>query len=213
MCSDGTVLARKFINFASEKDHLYTVLNRIKRFQREHGSHDVGSFWKYAKRLNEHLAVKIASAIIDFAVLYSVDCIIFEYLDFRGKKGKGSKAQKLQMWRKNDVQNLVEHKAHRCGIRISRICAWNTSALAFDGSGRLERDEYNHALATFANGKKYNCDLSASYNIGARYYIRELLKPLPAMARSHIQAKVPDSERRTRCTYATLLQLNAVLSA
>ena len=38
MRSDGTVLGRKFINFPSEKDQMYSVLGRISRFQREHGS-------------------------------------------------------------------------------------------------------------------------------------------------------------------------------
>lgn len=211
MCADGTILARKFINFPSEKDHLYRVLNRIKRFQREHGSKDVRSFCGYARRLNDELAKKIAAAITDFAVLYSVDCIVFERLDFRGKKAKGSKAQKIGMWRKNGIQQYVEHKAHRCGIRISRICAWGTSRLAYDGSGTLQRDENNHALATFSNGKRYNCDLSASYNIGARYFIRELLKPLPAKVRSQLEAEVPQVGRRTSCTLSTLWQISAVL--
>lgn len=51
---------------------------------------------------------------------------------------------------------------------------------------------------------KYNCDLSASYNIGARYFVRELLKPLPAMVRSQLSANVPDVERRIQVTLATL---------
>lgn len=213
MCSDGTVLARKFVNFPSEKDRLYTVLNRIKKFQREHGSKSVQNFWKYAQRLNDELAKKIAGAITEFAVLYSVDCIVFEYLDFRGKKAKGSKAQKIALWRKNGIQSHVEHKAHRCGIRISRVCAWGTSRLAYDGSGVLQRDEKNHTLAVFANGKQYNCDLSASYNIGARYFIREILKPLPVKARSQLEAKVPEAGRRTSCTLNTLWRLSAALAA
>lgn len=213
MCPDGTVLARKFIDFPSEKDHLHTVLNRIKRFQREHGSKNVQSFWKYAQRVNDELAKKVSAGIVDFAAQHSVDCIVFEHLDFRGKKYKGSKAQKLSMWRKNGIQNYVTHKAHRSGIRISRICAWGTSRLAFDGSGPLKRDEKNHALATFANGKQYNCDLSASYNIGARYFIRETLKPLPAKVRSQLEAKVPEAGRRTGCTLSTLKQLHAAMAA
>ena len=36
--ADGTILGRKFINFSSDKDHLYHVLGRIRRFQREHSS-------------------------------------------------------------------------------------------------------------------------------------------------------------------------------
>lgn len=211
MSADGTVLARKFINFPSEKDHLWHVLNRIRRYQREHGSQNVQSFWKYARRLNDELAKKISSAIIDFAVLYSVDCIVFEYLDFRGRKAKGSKAQRLHMWRKNGIQQYVEHKAHRCGIHISRICAWGTSKLAYDGSGEVVRDGTNRALCAFQSGKRYNCDLSASYNIGARYFVRELLKPLPVTVRSDLWAKIPDAQRRTSCTLSTLRAMTAAM--
>ena len=62
MRSDGTVLGRKFINFPSEKDRMYRVLGRIKRFQREHGSAQVKSRWAYVKRLNIELDRKIAEA-------------------------------------------------------------------------------------------------------------------------------------------------------
>ena len=54
---------------------------------------------------------------------------------------------------------------------------------------------------------RYNCDLSASYNIGARYFIRELLKPLPETERSLLEAKVPSVKRRTSCVYADLKEL------
>ena len=160
--------------------------------------------WRYAKALNDDIAKKVAAAITEFAVLYSADVIVFEHLSFTGKKHGGGKAQKLSMWKRNSIQDYVEHKAHRCGIRISHICAWETSKLAFDGSGALKRDETNRALATFASGKQYNCDLSASYNIGARYFVRDLLKPLPAMVRSQLSANVPDVERRIQVTLATL---------
>ena len=78
--------------------------------------------------------------------------------------------------RKRDIQTRGEHPAHRRGMRISRICAWNTSRLAYDGSGTVVCDPGNHSLCTFQNGKRYNSDLSASYNFGARYFIRELVK-------------------------------------
>lgn len=213
MRADGAALARKFINFPNEKDHLWHVLNRIKRYQREHGSKNVKSFWEYARRLNDELAKKVASAIVGFAALYPVDSIVFEHLDFRGKKAKGSKAQRILMWRKNGIQDYDEHKAHRCGIHISRICAWGTSKLAFDGSSEVSRDKDNYALCTFANKKRYNCDLNASYNIGARYFIRELLKPLPVTVRSELLAKVPEAQRRTSCTLATLRAMSDVMSA
>ena len=225
MESDGTVLARRFINFPSEKDHLYHVLNRIKKFQRQHGSKNSSSFWAYVKRLNEELSKKIAAAIVSFAnpssmefefdkvkfaTEYRTDVIVFEYLSIKGKKS-GSKKQKLHMWRKNDIQDLVAHKAHRIGIRISRVCAKYTSRLSFDGSGEVVRNPDNHSLCTFQNGKQYNCDLSASYNIGSRYFIRELLKPVSVKRQSLLWTKVPEAERRTTCTLDTLRKVSDFL--
>ena len=80
--------------------------------------------------------------------------------------------------------------------------------LAYDGSGSVSRDPKNHSLCVFQTGKRYSCDLSASYNIGARYFIRELLKPLPVTERSLLEAKVPSVKRRTSCVYADLKELH-----
>ncbi|MBQ3975702.1 MAG: transposase [Lachnospiraceae bacterium] len=137
---------------------------------------------------------------------HGADVIVFEYLEMKGKI-RGSRKQRLHMWRKRDVQKRCTHLAHRKGMRVSRVCAWNTSALAFDGSGKVERSAENHSLCRFSTGKQYNCDLSASYNIGARYFIRELIKPLPETARSLLEAKVPAVKRRSSCVYADLLKL------
>ena len=204
MRSDGTVLGRKFINFPSEKDQMYSVLGRISRFQREHGSRQVQSRWNYARRLNMELSRKVASAITTYAQNNHVDVIVFEYLKMKGKV-TGKKRQKLHLWRKRDIQKLCEHQAHRTGMRVSRVCAWNTSRLAYDGTGEVVRDSKNHSLCTFTTGKRYHCDLSAAYNIGARYFIRERLKPLSATVRSSLEAKVPSVKRRTSCVYADLL--------
>ena len=208
MRADGTILGRKFINFPSDKDHLYHVLGRIRRFQREHSSEQVQSRWDYAKRLNMELSRKIAAEITKYAAEHRADVIVFEYLETQGKIS-GKKKQKLHLWRKRDIQNLCEHQAHRNGIRMSRVSAQNTSRLACDGSGAVVRNPENHSLCTFRTGKLYNCDLSASYNIGARYFIRELLKPLPETERSSLEAKVPAVKRRTLCVYADLRKLYA----
>ena len=162
----------------------------------EHGSAQAGDRWAYTRRLNIELSRKIAGAVAEYAWENHADVIVFEYLEMNGKIS-GSKRQKLQLWRKRDIQKRCEHQAHRKGMRISRICAWNTSRLAYDGSGIVLRDWRKHSLCAFQTGKRYNCDLSASYNIGARYFIRELLKPLPATERSLLEAKVPAVKRRT----------------
>ena len=206
MRADGTVLGRKFINFPSEKDRLSHVLGRIRRFQKEHGSKQIGSRWAYAKRLNTELARKTARSIAEYAHENHADVIVFEYLEMKGKIS-GKKRQKLHLWKKREIQTMCEHKAHRYGIRVSRVCAWNTSRLAYDGSGPVSRDPKNHSLCVFQSGKQYNCDLSASYNIGARYWIREIIKTLPETERSSLEAKVPAVKRRTSCVYADLLIL------
>lgn len=213
MKNDGAILAREFINFASDKDQLYHTLNKIKKVQQKYGSNNTQKLWRYAKFHNEELAKRIANAITDTAIKYNCDVIVFEHLDINGKK-HGSKKQILQMWKKNTIQKIVEHKAHRNGIRVSHVCAWSTSKLAFDGSGVVFRGREANLgtceLCKFSNGKIYNCDLSASYNIGARYFIREIQKILPAKVWSDIVAKVPECQKRTQCTYSTLLEINEV---
>ena len=48
---------------------------------------------------------------------------------------------------------MPEHKAHRCGIRIRRVCARNTSKLAYDDSGSVTRDSDNYSMCTFKTGE------------------------------------------------------------
>ena len=214
MLKDGTILARKSINFASDKDYLYHTLNKIKGISQKYGSHNTTKLWRVAKFKNEELARKIAKAITDFAVEQNVDVIVFEYLDMKGKK-HGSKKQKLHMWKKNSIQRKVENKAHRNSIRISRICACGTSKLAYDGSGKVirgkEADLPTYSLCKFVTGKIYNCDLSASYNVGARYFIRDIEKSISAKKWSAIQTKVPSSQKRTLNTYNTLIEILKIL--
>lgn len=218
MQSDGTVVARKFINFATEKDHLYKALGRQKKAQ-QYGNRKTPVLWKHVNDINQDISRKTAGVIMDFAVLYNVDGIVFEYLDTNGKK-RGSKKQRLHLWRKREIQHIVEHQAHKCGIRISRICAWGTSALAFDGSGKVERgtylqdgkEKYNYSMCVFPNGKTYHCDLNASYNIGARYFIRELLKSESVMTRLPAEANDLRYGTGTTRTLSTLIRLNADLS-
>lgn len=215
MRPDGTILGRHFCKLPKETDHLTHSINRIKKAQ-QHGNRKTPVLWAKAKGINHDIAVKTANFIMDIAVLYSADIIVFEHLDKNGKV-HGSKKQKLKLWRSQEVQSIVTNKAHRLGMRISRICGWNTSRLAYDGSGRVLRGEdggfSTYGLCKFQNGKTYNCDLSASYNIGARYYIREILKSLPETERLAMEAKIPACAKRSTCTLSTLISMYAALAA
>lgn len=212
MKSDGAILDRKFLSLPREQDSLTHAINRIKKAQ-QHGATKMPRLWAKAKGINDDIAVKTATFIVDTAILWSADVIVFEHLDLAGRK-KGSKKQRFHHWKARYVQSIAEHKAHRLGMRISRVCAWGTSKLAYDGSGAVERGiDGNYSICRFQNGKIYNCDLSATYNIGARYFIREILKSLPETVRLEVEAKVPPCSRRITCTFSTLLSLNAALAA
>ena len=207
----GTVLARKFINCGSEKDSVGNALHRTSVFQRLHGSHDSGGLWAIAKRRNANLAKLIAHEITEFARENECDVIVFEYLDTSGKK-KGSKRQKLTMWKHQDIQKTAESLAHKYGMRLSHVNAWNTSRLAYDGSGKVRRgraagEDVPYNVCRFTNGKEYNCDLNASYNLGARYFLRALETERP-----DLMAEVPEIGSRTRRVLADLWRVNAAMS-
>ena len=215
MTPEGAVLGREFLSLPGEYDSLEHAIGHIKHAQKLCARRTPG-LWKQAKGINDDIAVKTAQFIVDTAVKYDVDCIAMEHLDLAGKK-RGSKKQRLHLWRAKYVQTMVTDKAHRNMIRAARVCAWNTSRLAFDGSGRVmrgkEADHPSYSLCRFQTGKQYNCDLNASYNIGARYYIRELLKTLPATAGQAVTANVPELAHRSKCTLSSLIKLNAALAA
>ena len=214
---DGTILGRKFLRLPCETDRLAHAIGRIRKAQ-QHGARRMPGLWALANGINDDIAVKTAQFIVDTAVLYNCDVIVMEHLDLGGKV-RGSKKQRLHLWKARYVQSMVGLKAHRLGMRVSRVNAWNTSRLAYDGSGKVMRGREsaktagNYSLCEFTSGKVYHCDLNASYNIGARYFVREITKSLPATARLALEAKVPSAARRSTCTLSALISLNAALAA
>ena len=211
MNARGTILARKFLSLAREQDSLRHSLNKIRQAQ-QHGAKRTPRLWARANGISDDVAVKTAAFIMQVATTYNADVIVFEALNTRGRKQ--FMKQRLHHWRAQYIQAMVATKAHRLGMRISRVCAAGTSKYAFDGSGEVTRGiNGNYSLCKFKTGKIYNCDLSASYNIGARYFVREIYKSLPETAKSRIAAKVPECAKRTTCTLATLINLVAGLAA
>ena len=151
------------------------------RKAQSNGAKRMPRLWARAKGGNKDIAVKTAGFIMTVANEFKVDVIV------------------------------MEHQAHRCGTRIRRVCSWNTSKLAFDGTGDVTRDTDNYSMCTFQTGKRYSCDLSASYNIGARYFLREYEKSISATRWRCIAAKVPSCAKRITRTLDTLIRVNAEL--
>lgn len=217
MLADGTVVGRKFLSLPEENDCLKHCIGRIRQAQHR-GARRTPRLWSYAKNINRRIAELTAKFITDVVMEYNADCVVFEALDLQGKK-HGSKKQRLHLWKAQSVQRIVSDKVHRLGCHVSHVCAWKTSRLAYDGSGPVlrgresERTGGNYSLCEFSTGKLYHCDLNASYNIGARYYIRELLKTVTATRRLRLEAKVPSVRRRSTCVLSDLISLGAAMLA
>ena len=209
MDQDGTVYARKFISFSEEHDRLHTQLGRIKRNQKR-GSRHNKTLWRKVAGISQDIADKTVKAILDFGNEHGVDVFVLEYLDFKGK----NTVKRVHFWRYKRIYKVLAQRAHQYGLRIARVNARNTSRLAFDGSGWSKRGreitpETPYAIMEFSNGKTYNADLNASYNIGARYFIRRILKTVTETQRLALEAKVPQVAKRSTCTLSDLINLRS----
>ena len=144
MLSDGTIIGRHFLQLPSEEDCLEHGLGKIRNAQR-HGARRMPNLWAGPKGINKAISIKTAWFVIEVALQHSADAIVMEFLDFHGKRHR----QRLHLWRARYVQEMVTAKAHRNGMRMARVCAWNTSKLAYDGSGPVRRDKDNYSMCTF----------------------------------------------------------------
>ena len=213
MSEDGTIHARKFIHFSEEHDRLDTQLGRIKRNQRR-GNKRNKRLWKRVSGISQDIADKTANAIFEFGNEHGVDVFVLEFLEFKGKQA----VKRAHFWRYKRIYSVLRMIAHRHGLRISRVSARNTSKLAFDGSGIVKRgskvsEDTPYSIVQFTSGKLYNADLNASYNIGARYWIRHILKPVSETKRLELEAKVPQVSKRSTCTLSHLIRLRSEIFA
>ena len=211
MDKDGTVYARKFISFSKEHDQLHTQLGRIKRNQKR-GSRHNKTLWRSVSGISQDIADKTVKSIFDFGKEHGVDVFVLEYLDFKGKKA----VKHAHFWRYKRIYKVLTQRAHQYGLRISRVNARYTSQLAFDGSGWAKRGSEiapstPYSTIQFTSGKFYNADLNASYNIGARYFIRNILKTVTVTQRLALDAKVPQVTKRSTCTLSDLINLRSEL--
>lgn len=178
---DGTVKARAFINPARDIDRRDQRKQRIatkSKLTRKITNQDLPKrfcqgLYRKSKNINTHIAQTISRQIIEFARTHGVSVIVFEDLsNWKAKGGKHGSLQKqrFHQWCKDKLVELTIQKFSELGGFVTKINAKYTSAYAFDGSGEIKRSNKKYSQAVFKNGKRYNADLSASYNIGARYW-------------------------------------------
>lgn len=181
---DGTVVARQFFHRGADIDRRDKGLVQIRRKARQ----TMGAAGKLCKGFcsnayrkganrNRQMANHLSGEIVAFAIAHDATIIVFERLKhFRPRAGqkRSSLRQRFHGWLHRKLVTKVEERAEEACIRTEFVHPAGTSKYAFDGSGEVKRNPKNRALVTFANGKQYNADLSASYNIGARFFARTL---------------------------------------
>ena len=178
--SDGTVISRAFFHRGGDIDRRDKVLGQIRRkaklTKKLHRGFCKG-LYRRAKGINYNMAQQISKEIVQFALSHSASVIVFENLkDWKPKAGKkrSTLKQRFHGWLHRLLVQLTQNKFVEVGGKVELVYPRGTSSWAYDGSGQLKRSKDNYALATFQNGKRYNADLSASYNIAARYWAYKL---------------------------------------
>ena len=215
-CS-GSVLGRGFDPFTSDMARIDHIINRIRKVQAQSGKgQSLAALYTKLRGLKENYVRQLARWIVNEAIKHGVYGIVLEHLEsLRRKKHKGGMGARLHHWITAKLRDYVKGMAFRAGIRVFIINPWGTSKYAFDGSGEVIRGKEagfsSKEWCLFANGKQYNCDLSASYNIGARYFLRAYSKSIAAKLWSGLKAKVPGLSKRTNWVLATLRSLRAEL--
>lgn len=203
----GTVRGRCRDPFSSERDRISHMLCRLKKISSRSGKgQSLSAFYTKLDGRKTDYVRKLARWIVDCAVMHDVYGIVLERLG--RMRGHGRKKDRIHHWCRRKILSLVRGMALRCGIRVFEINPRDTSALAYDGSGRVSRDMDNFSMCTFASGKRYDCDLNASYNIAARYFVRAIRKTMPETEWSQCVAKVPALAFGTGCTLSTLWDLH-----
>ncbi|MGC9504275.1 IS200/IS605 family accessory protein TnpB-related protein [Baaleninema sp.] len=180
VCPDGTVLARKFIHPASDIDRRDKQANIIRQKARKTKTLHRGfakTPYRKAKGINANIAQQVSRQIVNFALEHGASTIVFE--DLKGWRPKGGRKrsnlkQKFHGWLHRRLVLLTQEKFQEVGGKTEYVSARGTSSWAFDGSGKVRRSKTQYELALFPNGKRYNADLGASYNIAARYLAYQL---------------------------------------
>lgn len=177
---DGTVSHREFIHPGRDIDRRDKRLKRISKKASLTGLLCKGfapGLYRKAGNINREIGQKVSAQLVKIAKQYGVKYIVFEYLKSwrpRGGKKRSVLRQRFHGWLHRRIVELTEMKWSELGGQVAFVYARGTSSNAFDGSGKLKRSDKQYEQAVFTSGKKYNCDLSASYNIGTRFILKLL---------------------------------------
>lgn len=181
---NGTVTARKFFNnCAADIDRrdkrLQAIRHKARLTMGKTGKLYKGfckSIYQKARNINRQICQMISKELVSWAQSQGATIIVFENLkNWRPKGGKKGSTlrQRFHGWLKSKLVQLVADKFVEVGGKVDFVFPRGTSSYAYDGSGQVKRNKKNYSLATFRSGKKYPADLNASYNIAARFWLKQ----------------------------------------
>jgi IS605 OrfB family transposase len=203
---NGTVSHREFIHPGRDIDRRDKRLKRISKKASLTGKLQKGfalGLYRKAGNINLEIGQKVSARLLKIAKQFGVKYIVFEHLKGwrpRGGKKRSTLRQRFHGWLHRRIVSLTEMKWSELGGSVVFVNPRGTSSYAYDGSGKLKRSSSNYELAVFASGKKYNCDLSASYNIGSRF----ILKLLSGNSQQDDDGRSTSSSPRSRGTLSML---------
>ena len=203
---DGTVTHREFIHLGRDIDRRDSRLKKVSKKARLTGKLSKGfarGLYRKAGNINREIGQKVSLRLVKIAQQYGVKYVLFEHLKGwrpRGGRKRSTLKQRFHGWLHRQIVNLTEMKWSELGGKVVFVNPRGTSSYAYDGSGKVKRSKTNYGLATFATEKQYNADLSASYNIGARF----ILKLLGGNSPQDEQGKSSCSSPRSRGTLSML---------
>ncbi|MGB7443865.1 MAG: IS200/IS605 family accessory protein TnpB-related protein [Coleofasciculaceae cyanobacterium] len=169
---DGTVIHRDFINPGRDIDRrdkrLKSVSTRASLTMGSGGKLHKGfcsNTYRKCRNINQQIAHFVSKRIVNIAQQFNAEAIVFENLKGWKPRGGGRRStlrQRFHGWLKSMIRDYAQMKWLEVGGKVIDVVAAYTSKLAYDGSGVVKRDSRNYALAKFASGKRYNCDLNGS---------------------------------------------------
>ena len=204
----GLVHARKFIHDGKSLDkrdkHLARIGKKARLTKKLHKGFAKVHYRK-AANISKNIANQTARQIINFALNNDATTVVIENLRNwkpKGGKRKSSLKQRFHGWVKSAIADRLEQLGQEHKIKIVSVFARGTSSTAYDGTGKVRRDKDNYALGSFSTKKRYSIDLSASYNIAARYIAHKL--KLATKGGKLLVSKSSDSKPRSWASLSTL---------
>ena len=90
---------------------------------------EISKLYEKRNRLGEELTHTTANILIEIAQKWQCSKIVIEDLrNYKPPRGKRSWSRRLSYWLRGRITVLLEYKCQELGIKLVKVCPWNTSS-------------------------------------------------------------------------------------